>query len=157
MRRPTLLNLQVRVVALTLSLSLFAGPSAVAQEACRLTVRNASGSSIGRMEADGTFFNRSGSRLGTFDGGRVRDRSGANVGRIDRSGTIRDRAGSSIGRIDVDGTLRDRSGSSTGRLSTNGIVRNRSGASVGRFDGYVPSCRHVAVAYLFFFEPLHHR
>jgi hypothetical protein len=142
---------------LFLGVALVAVSAARSQEACSLTVRDRSGSSVGRIDADGTFRDRSGSSVGRFGQGTVRDRSGSSIGRVDGDGTVRDRSGSSIGRVEGDGTLRDRSGSSTGRIDADGTVRDRSGSSSGRFDGYVPACRHAAAAFLFFFEPLHHR
>ena len=136
---------------------LCAGQSAVAQEACKLTVRNASGSSIGRIDSGGKIRRSTGSIVGRFEKGIVRDSSGSTIGRIDPNGTIRNRSGSAIGRVDSSGKLRNSSGSTVGRIDADGKVRNRSGAMRGRFDGYVPSCRHVAAAYLFFFEPLYNR
>jgi len=47
-------------------------------------VRGSSGSSIGRVDGDGT----------------IRNGSGSSVGRIDGDGTIRNSSGSSVGRVD---------------------------------------------------------
>ncbi len=129
--------------------------SASAQSACKLTVRNRSGSSIGRIDSNGTIRDASGSTIGRFDSGTVRGASGSSIGRVDSNGTIRNRSGSTIGRVDSKGILRNSSGASVGKIDSNGTVRNKSGASKGRFDGYVPACRHLAAAYLFFFEPLY--
>ena len=49
-----------------------------------VTIRNSSGSSIGRVDGDGT----------------IRNSSGSSVGRIDGDGTIRNGSGSSVGRVD---------------------------------------------------------
>jgi 5-fold beta-flower protein len=130
-------------------------PAAFAQEACQLTVRGSSGSSIGRIDSDGTFRGSSGSSIGRFASGTVRNKSGSSIGRVDANGTIRNGSGSAIGKVEADGTLRGSSGSRIGRIESNGTVRNSSGSSRGRFDGYVPACRYAAAAYLFFFEPLY--
>jgi hypothetical protein len=127
------------------------------QEACSLTVRSASGSSVGRIDSRGIFRSGSGATVGRFVKGVVRDRAGASIGRVDSDGTIRDRSGSRIGRVEQDGTLRGASGARVGRIDPDGTVRTSSGGRGGRFDGYVPACRRAAAAYLFFFEPLHHR
>ena len=137
---------------LGLILSVVAAP---AQEACKLTVRNKSGSSIGRIDGDGTFRSRNGATIGRFRSGIVRNKSGTTIGRVDANGAVRDRSGATIGRVDDNGTLRNASGTQVGRIDPNGVVRNSSGASRGRFDSYVPACRRVCAAFLFFFEPLH--
>ena len=129
--------------------------SASAEEACKLTVRNKTGSSIGRIDANGTIRNASGTAIGRFEKGVVRNKTGASIGRVDSNGTIRNRSGASIGRVDENGTLRGANGSQVGRIDVNGTVRGANGASSGRFDGYAPVCRPVAAAFLFFFEPLH--
>ena len=127
-----------------------------AYQGCSLTVRNGSGSSVGRIDSDGTFRNGSGSSVGRFEeGGTVRNASGSSIGKVEPDGTIRNASGSSIGEIEQDGTLRGSSGSSIGRIEDDGTVRNSSGSSRGKFDGYYPACRHISAAYLFFFEPLH--
>jgi hypothetical protein len=133
------------------------GVYAAPQEACKLTVRNASGTSIGRIDSDGTIRNKNGSTIGRFKEGKVRDSSGSTIGRVDANGAIRNRSGTTIGRLDANGKLRDNSGTSVGRIDSDGTVRNRSGTTVGRFDGYFPACRYEAAAYLFFFEPLYYR
>jgi hypothetical protein len=136
--------------------ALLGAATAFASGVCSLIVRNASGSSIGSIDSDGTFRGATGSSIGRFeDGGIVRNASGSSIGKVDQDGTIRNANGSSVGEIEQDGTLRGSSGSSIGRIDTDGTVRNASGSSRGRFDGYVLACRHVAAAYLFFFEPLH--
>jgi hypothetical protein len=144
-------------VALVAALSVAAVRSAAAEEACTLTVRSASGASVGRIEASGTFRSSSGSTIGRFKEGTVRDRAGSTIGRVDDDGTIRNRSGARLGRVERDGTLRGSSGARVGRIEPDGTVRNASGARAGRFEGYVPACRHAAAAYLFFFEPLHNR
>ena len=134
---------------------LSAALSATAQEACNLTVRSSSGSSVGRIDSSGNIRNGSGSIIGKFKNGTVRNGSGSIIGRVDSGGTIRNKSGSSIGRVDSKGTLRNSSGSRVGKIDSDGRVRNKSGSLRGQFDGYVPACRHVAAAFLFFFEPLY--
>ncbi len=133
------------------------GTKTKSQEACRLVARNAAGSTMGRIDPDGTIRAASGSTIGRFKDGTVRNASGATIGRIDPNGTIRDHSGSTIGRVEDDGDLRNASGSLIGKITPGGVVRNKNGATRGRFDKYVPACRHAAAAYLFFFEPLHNR
>ena len=133
------------------------GVAAQPQEAGTIIVRDRSGASVGRIDADGIFRNRSGAPIGGFQQGVVRDRSGAPVGRIDADGRIRNRSGALIGRVDPSGTLRDRAGARVGRINVDGTVRDRSGSSSGRFQGYEPAHRFGAAAYLFFFNPLHRR
>ena len=140
-----------------LLLVLVLAPKVGSQESCGLNVRDRSGSAIGKIEANGAIRDRSGSAIGSFDRGTVRDRSGSAAGRVDSDGTIRSRSGSSIGRVEDNGTLRNRSGTAVGRIDADGTVRTGSGSSAGRFEGYGSGCRHVAAAYLFFFEPLHDR
>ncbi len=122
----------VPAVAVLVLLAL--GGLAHAIELGAVTIRNGSGSSIGRVDADGT----------------LRNDSGSSVGRIERDGTIRNGSGSSIGRVDGDGTIRNGSGSSVGRIDRDGTIRNDSGSSVGRVDGYQPGLRHMVAAVLFF-------
>jgi hypothetical protein len=123
----------------------------------RMTVRDSSGSSIGRIDEDGVVRDRSGSTIGRIDvPGSVRDRSGSTIGRVDGDGTIRQSSGSTVGRVDDKGTLRDRSGSTIGRLD-GCTVRSASGSTCGRFDGCVAADRLTMAAYLFFFERLHER
>jgi len=64
-----------------------------------LTVRNSSGSTIGRVDGDGT----------------VRNSSGSTIGRVDDDGDLRNSSGSGIGRLD-DCTVRNSSGSSRGKF-----------------------------------------
>ncbi|HOU93059.1 MAG TPA: hypothetical protein PLU22_18525, partial [Polyangiaceae bacterium] len=59
-----------------------------------LTVRDATGAAIGRIQDDGV----------------VRNRAGALLGRIAAPGTVRDRAGAPLGRMDPSGSVRDASG-----------------------------------------------
>ena len=99
-----------------------------------VTIRNDSGSSVGRVDGDGT----------------IRNDSGSSVGRVDNDGTIRNDSGSSIGRIDSDGTIRNSSGSSIGRIDGDGTIRNDSGSSVGKVDGYSKGLQHMVAAVLFF-------
>ncbi len=120
------------IVAVLVLLAL--GGLAHAIELGAVTIRNGSGSSIGRVDADGT----------------LRNDSGSSIGRIERDGTIRNGSGSSIGRIDGDGTVRNGSGRSMGRVDGDGTIRNGSGSSVGRIDGYSPGLRHMVAAVLFF-------
>jgi hypothetical protein len=70
------------IVAVLVLLAL--GGLAHAIELGAVTIRNGSGSSIGRVDADGT----------------LRNDSGSSIGRIERDGTIRNGSGSSVGRID---------------------------------------------------------
>jgi len=49
-----------------------------------VTIRGSSGSSIGRVDSDGT----------------IRNDSGSSVGRIEKDGTIRNGSGSSVGKAD---------------------------------------------------------
>jgi hypothetical protein len=142
-------------IAATIVCILLVGVDARGQEACSLVVRGAGGSTVGRIESDGTIRDVSGRDIGRFKGGTVRNGSGASIGRIDQNGTVRDRSGSTIGKVDDDGDMRNASGSFIGKITPVGAIRNKNGASRGRFDNYVPVCRHVAAAYLFFFEPLH--
>jgi len=150
-------KMRIRTLYPSIICAALLGATAVfASGVCRLTVRNASGSSIGSIDSDGTFRSASGSSIGRFeDGGTIRNASGSSIGRVDPDGTIRNASGSSVGEVEQDGTLRGSSGSSIGRIDADGTVRGASGSSRGRFDGYVPACRHAAAAYLFFFEPLH--
>ena len=53
----------------------------LASPAAADTVRDRSGSSVGRIDPDGT----------------VRDRSGSTLGKVERDGTVRDRSGSTLG------------------------------------------------------------
>jgi len=105
-----------------------------------MTVRDGSGTSLARVDGDGT----------------VRDRSGSTLGRVEGDGTVCNRGGSTVGRVDEGGTLRDRGGSTIGRLD-GCTVRNASGSTRGRFDGCSRADHHAMAAYLFFFLPLHHR
>jgi len=132
--------------------ALLAALSVDAQESCSLTVRKATGTSVGRIDSNGYIRNASGASVGRFDKGTVRDKSGAATGRVDPDGTIRKSSGAAIGRVDSKGRLRNSSGACVGRIDPDGTIRNSSGASRGRFDGYTPACRNIAAAYLFFFE-----
>ena len=123
--------------------------------ACELTVRNAYGVSVGRIDSRGAVRSTSGSTEGRIEDGTVRSSSGATIGRVTSGGTIRSSSGMSIGSVDSDGTLRDSNGRSIGRITSDGTIRNSAGATRGRFAGYSSSCRHVAAAYLFFFNGLH--
>lgn len=134
---------------------LLVGVDARGQEACSLVVRGAGSSTVGRIDSDGAIRDASGRNIGRFKGGTVRNGSGSSIGRIDQNGTVRDRSGSTIGRVEDDGDMRNANGSFIGKITSGGAVRNKNGASRGRFDNYVPACRHVAAAYLFFFDPLH--
>ena len=63
---------------------LLASLSCVTVSLSAQTLRNTSGSSIGKVESDGT----------------VRNASGSRIGRIERDGTIRNSSGSSIGKAE---------------------------------------------------------
>ena len=91
-----------------------------------------SGSSIGKIESNGT----------------VRNASGSSIGKIESDGTIRNGSGSSIGKVESDGTVRNSSGSKIGKVESDGTVRNGNGSSIGKVQG-VP--RQWVAAYFFFF------
>jgi hypothetical protein len=140
--RPALLVVLVLVVRFGLAHAIELGA---------VTIRNSGGSSIGRVDADGTLRDDSGSAIGRIDrDGTVRGSSGGSIGRIDGDGTVRGRSGSSIGRVDADGQIRGGGGSAVGRIDGDGTIRNASGSSVGRVDGYSPGLRHMVAAVLFF-------
>ena len=111
-----------------------------------MTVRDGSGSSLARLDGDGTVRDRSGSTLGRIEAnGTVRDRSGSTLGRVEGDGTVRNRSGSTVGRVDEGGTLRDRGGLTVGRLD-GCTVRNASGSTRGRFDGCSRADHHAMAA-----------
>jgi hypothetical protein len=124
------------LLAVVTSLLLLIGGAGLAHaiELGAVTLRNDSGSGIGRVDSDGT----------------IRNDSGSSVGRVESDGTIRNDSGSSIGRVDDDGTIRNGSGSSIGRIDGDGTIRNSSGSSVGRVEGYSSGLRHMVAAVLFF-------
>ncbi len=145
---------RISLVACMIGAAVFMALAVAASGVCELTVRNGSGSTVGRIDADGTIRDASGSSIGSFRDGEVRGRSGSRIGQVEQDGAVRNASGSRVGNIEQDGTLRDASGSRIGSVEQDGTIRNKSGSRSGGFDGYVPACRLVAAAYLFFFEPL---
>ena len=99
-----------------------------------VTIRNASGSTVGSVESDGT----------------IRNSSNSSVGKIDKDGTVRNSSNSSVGKIESDGTVRNSSNSSIGKVESDGTIRNSSNSSVGKVDGYSSSLRGMVAAVLFF-------
>ena len=99
-----------------------------------ITIRNASNSSVGSVDRDGT----------------IRNASNSSVGKIDKDGTVRDASNSSIGKVESDGTIRNASNSSIGKIESDGTIRNASNSSVGKVEGYSPRLRHLVAAVLFF-------
>jgi hypothetical protein len=65
-----------------------------------VTIRNASNSSVGSVDSDGT----------------IRNSSNSSVGKIDKDGTIRNSSNSSVGKVESDGTIRNSSNSSIGKV-----------------------------------------
>lgn len=114
---------------------LLVAPRSRAIEIASVTIRNASNSTVGRVESDGT----------------VRDASNSSAGRIEADGTVRNSSNASIGKVESDGTVRNASNSSIGRVESDGTIRNGSNSSVGKVEGYSPSLRHLVAALLFFF------
>ena len=80
------------------------------------------------------------------DAQTIRDKYGAQIGKIDSDGTIRDRYGSQVGRVYSDGVVRDKYGAQIGKVDKDGTIRDRYGASIGSARG-VP----VTWAGLYFF------
>ena len=71
----------------------------MASGAMAQTIYNSSGSSIGKIDRDGT----------------IRNSSGSSIGRLDSDGTVRNSSGASIGKVESDGTVRNSSGSYSGK------------------------------------------
>lgn len=91
-----------------------------------VTIRNASNSTVGSVDSDGT----------------IRNSSNSSVGKIDKDGTVRNSSNSSIGKIESDGTIRNSSNSSVGKVDGYSSDLRAMVAAVLFFGGSVSVLAH---------------
>jgi len=115
-------------------------------------IRDSSGTSTGKIEADGIIRNSSGTQVGRIDkDGTIRNSSGTGIGKVESDGTVRNSSGTGIGKVEADGTVRNSSGTSIGKVEKDGTVRNSSGTSIGNAKGI--DRKWAAVCFFFFRFP----
>lgn len=123
----------------------------MAQGGCDLNIYGKDGTKVGRVDRRGTVW-VSGASAGMITSVGVFNSAGDMIGKADRDGTIRGKGGSVIASVGSGGYI-----STGGRIARDGTIFNQSGARVGNFSGYSAQCRHVAGAYLMFFNSIHRR
>ena len=108
------------------------------------------GNVIGKIDASGDVFNKSGQRIGHVSSDGKVSSGGSNAGSFNSKGMVYDKTGSPIGRIQPNGSVENAGGSRIGQIYNDGNLGDRSGSTVARFSG---SGKYVAaVCYYFFFK-----
>lgn len=136
------IRIYITVVVLALAGIMTTGASAQ-------VLRDASFTSIGRINGNGVVRNQAGRSVGTFEAdGMVRDHSGKALGAI-RELEIYDSEGQRIGYINTDGTVRDGQSNVLGYISINdGKVTDDKKQTIG----YARGVRVDWIACYFFFH-----
>lgn len=114
------------------------------------SITSPTGNVIGKIDAGGDVYNKSGQRIGHVSSDGKVTASGGTVGSFNANGMVYDKTGSPIGHIQPNGSVENSGGSRIGHIYNDGNFGDSSGSYVAKFSGtgkYV-----AAVCYYFFFR-----
>jgi hypothetical protein len=113
-------------------------------------ITSPTGTVLGKIDASGDVYNKSGQRIGHVSSDGKVTASGGTVGSFNANGMVYDKTGSPIGHIQPNGSVENSGGSRIGQIYNDGNFGDSSGSYVAKFSGtgkYV-----AAVCYYFFFR-----
>ncbi len=113
-------------------------------------ITSPTGTVLGKIDASGDVYNKSGQRIGHVSSDGKVTASGGTVGSFNANGMVYDKTGSPIGHIQPNGSVENSGGSRIGHIYNDGNFGDSSGSYVAKFSGtgkYV-----AAVCYYFFFR-----
>lgn len=86
------------------------------------TIKDAQGRVVGKYTETGDFIGITGEKIGSVEKNKIRDREGADFGKIGKDGTVYTTEGKMLGKVSADGTVTNSEGTKIG--SAPGIDRN---------------------------------
>lgn len=113
-------------------------------------ITSPTGTVLGKIDASGDVYNKSGQRIGHVSSDGKVTASGGTVGSFNANGMVYDKTGSPIGHIQPNGSVENSGGSRIGQIYNDGNFGDSSGSYIAKFSGtgkYV-----AAVCYYFFFK-----
>ena len=113
-------------------------------------ITSPTGTVLGKIDASGDVYNKSGQRIGHVSSDGKVTASGGTVGSFNTNGMVYDKTGSPIGHIQPNGSVENSGGSRIGQIYNDGNFGDSSGSYIAKFSG---SGKYVAaVCYYFFFK-----